>query len=67
MPPLSASLLGAWHQSSRVMRLFTSPGSDTGSDDLMAEKLQALETISPLLEGCDINEAIAEYRLQLLT
>ncbi|QJQ02217.1 type VI secretion system tip protein VgrG [Herbaspirillum rubrisubalbicans Os34] len=65
MPTLPASLLGAWHQSSRVMRLFTSPDSDAGLDGLMAEKLQAVETISPFLEGGDIDEAIAGYRLQL--
>ena len=63
-----AALAGAWNQSTRVMRLYMASGADLGADTLMAEKLQAVEAISPVQEGIDGNHldaAIAGYRLQL--
>ena len=65
MTTLSDSFAGAWPPASRVMRLLTSPSSDVNSDELMAEKFQAVECIGPDLDGYDIDEAIAGYRLQL--
>ncbi|BEV17347.1 type VI secretion system tip protein VgrG [Herbaspirillum sp. DW155] len=63
-----AALAGAWNQSTRVMRLYMTSGADLGADTLMAEKLQAVEAISPVQEGIDgsrLDAAIAGYRLQL--
>ncbi|MDR9835137.1 hypothetical protein [Herbaspirillum huttiense] len=63
MTTLSDSFSGAWPPASRVMRLLTSPSNDVNSDELMAEKFQAVECIGPDLDGYDIDEAIAGYRL----
>lgn len=63
-----AALAGAWNQSTRVMRLYMASGAELGTDTLMAEKLQAVEAISPVQEGIDsshLDAAIAGYRLQL--
>ena len=60
-----ASMLGAWNQSSRVMRLFTTLDAEYGPDALMAEALQAVEGVSPVQDGTDIDRSMAGFRLQL--
>ncbi|OWY30649.1 type VI secretion system Vgr family protein [Herbaspirillum robiniae] len=60
-----AALFGAWNQSTRVMRLYTTLDKDYGPDALIAEKLQAVEGVSPAQEGGAIDQAIAGYRVQL--
>lgn len=59
------ALLGAWNQSSRVMRLHTTLDKDYGPDALIAEKLQAVEGVSPAQDGADSGDAIAGYRIRL--
>lgn len=60
-----ASMLGAWNQSTRVMRLFTTLDAEYGPDALMAEALQAVEGVSPVEDATDIDQSMAGYRLQL--